>query len=176
MPEATKKDIGKAFKTIVAILQAEDGVSLPLLHATSPLKCNAFQSVFSAIWVYLQHQMTACIDWFLGKFVDGTAGHGMDASLSSCLGMNLNFQMCCRLWQLLQGVPQCQTTCVDSAHSWISKGVMSMRAPKWQTMQCQERVPPGTYAPAQMLSTLFGCLLQGCWNAWLLLMQLRISN
>lgn len=30
MPEATKKDIGRAFKTIVAVLQAEDGVSLPL--------------------------------------------------------------------------------------------------------------------------------------------------
>lgn len=31
VPEATKKDIGKAFKTIVAVLQSEDGVSLPLL-------------------------------------------------------------------------------------------------------------------------------------------------
>lgn len=28
VPEATKKDIGKAFKAIVAVLQSEEGVSL----------------------------------------------------------------------------------------------------------------------------------------------------
>ena len=50
MPEATKKDIGKAFKTIVAILQAEDGVSLPLLQTASPLKCSTFHFELSAIW------------------------------------------------------------------------------------------------------------------------------
>lgn len=28
MPDASKKDIGKAFKTITAVLQSEEGVSL----------------------------------------------------------------------------------------------------------------------------------------------------
>ena len=41
VPEATKKDIGKAFKAIVAVLQAEEGVSLlQSLHCTT-FKCNA---------------------------------------------------------------------------------------------------------------------------------------
>ena len=55
MPEATKKDIGKAFKTIVAVLQAEDGVSLPVLYTASRLECSTCDFAFSAVWLYLLH-------------------------------------------------------------------------------------------------------------------------
>lgn len=40
MPEATKKDIGKAFKAIVAVLQSEEGVSLLLLSHCTIARCN----------------------------------------------------------------------------------------------------------------------------------------
>lgn len=37
VPEASKKDIGKAFKAIVAVLQSEEGVSLHCLASAMPL-------------------------------------------------------------------------------------------------------------------------------------------
>lgn len=73
VPEATKKDIGKAFKTIVAILQAEDGVSLPLLSTASPSQCSAFCFVFSAVW-YLLHQNATMYKHLLVKIL--MAGQG----------------------------------------------------------------------------------------------------
>lgn len=97
----------------------------------------------------------------------------MGSSLSSSLSLNLLFYTCCRLWQLLQGVLQCQTTCVDSAHSWISNGAMSMHAQKWQTMQCRERVLRGTLCTCLTAVHSIWICMQGCWKAWLLLMQLQ---
>ena len=71
VPEATKKDIGKAFKTIVAILQAEDGVSLPLLSTASLLECS-----FSLPCISLLHQADTIYKLVLGNFVDGRVGPG----------------------------------------------------------------------------------------------------
>lgn len=113
VPDATKKDIGKAYKTIMACLQAEDGVS----HQSTTVVFSTFSTVETAAALQQPNSMTcSCHDLQQSPFAVWQASM-LRYMQSVCLMLEC-WLVTYRALLWLQSVLLCPTLCEDSVPTW----------------------------------------------------------